>query len=135
MKVYLAGGFRSGWRDTVIAARPDYIYLNPQQHGLTDPGEYTALDLKAIADSQIIFAYLEADNPGGPNLALEMGFAFGLGASSINSLKRTIIFVDEKEKYYSMAKAIANEYFTSFGYALEYWKKVRFEVVESWHIK
>jgi hypothetical protein len=96
--VYLAGGFRSGWQDRVKLAAPLFNFFDPRSHGLENEAEYTLWDLEAIRASDWILAYLEAGNPGGYALALEVGFAKALG--------KTIIFVDEK----SGADAIAGRY-------------------------
>jgi nucleoside 2-deoxyribosyltransferase len=87
-KVYLAGGMRSGWQETVMAACPGVEWLDPRTHGLRDPKEYTAWDLQAVRDADVVFAYLEKSNPYGFNLAFEVGYAHALG--------KPIIFVDEK---------------------------------------
>ncbi len=63
--VYLAGGFKSRWQDTVKLKVPDIRYLDPRSHGLTRSEEYTAWDLAAIRQSDCVFANLEASNPAG----------------------------------------------------------------------
>jgi hypothetical protein len=86
--VYLAGGFASGWQDIVKARCPAAIYRDPRTHGLADPRDYTVWDLAAVREADILFAVLEATNPGGYALALEVGYAKGLG--------KYIVLVDEK---------------------------------------
>lgn len=88
MIVYLAGGMRSEWRERVKREVPGPIYLDPTQHGLENPAQYTAWDIEAITASDIVFAYFEAENPFGFNMAYEMGYAEALG--------KTILFVQEK---------------------------------------
>jgi len=88
LRVYLAGGFQSGWQDTVIRAVPSLDYFDPRSHGLKAKTEYTAWDLEAVRRSDCVFAYLEVANPGGYALALEIGFAKALG--------KFVILVDEK---------------------------------------
>jgi hypothetical protein len=88
ISVYLAGGFRSGWQDTVRARVPSVRYVDPRLHGLLRSDEYTTWDLEAIRRSDCVFAYLEGANPGGYALALEVGFAKALG--------KCVILVDEK---------------------------------------
>jgi nucleoside 2-deoxyribosyltransferase len=88
VKVYLAGGFQSGWQDKVTQAVPALDYFDPRSHGLKTKAEYTAWDLEAIRRSDCAFAYLESTNPGGYALALEVGFAKALG--------KFVILVDEK---------------------------------------
>lgn len=84
--VYLAGGFRSGWQAKVKSKLPSYIFLDPSQHNIEDPAEYTRWDLNAIRQSDIVIGYMESTNPGGYSLALEIGFARALG--------KTVLLVD-----------------------------------------
>lgn len=88
LRVYLAGGFQTGWQDAVMQAVPSLDYFDPRSHGLMSKTEYTAWDLEALRRSDCVFAYLEASNPGGYALALEIGFAKALG--------KFVILVDEK---------------------------------------
>jgi len=90
LKVYLAGGFRSSWQDTVIQEVNGLVFFDPRAHALSEKTEYTLWDLEAIRNCDILFGYFEADNPGGFALALEVGFAKALG--------KRIIFVDEKSR-------------------------------------
>jgi len=90
MRVYLSGGMQSNWQEKVIQEVPDIEFSNPATHGLEQPEQYTAWDLFKVAQSDIVFAYLEKDNPSGVGLALEIGYAKALG--------KLIIFVDEKEE-------------------------------------
>ena len=86
--VYLAGGFQSGWQEKLKTAFPKVEFKNPRAHGLKDKAQYTLWDLEAIRRCDIVFAYLEAGNPGGYALSLEVGFAKALG--------KRIVFVNEK---------------------------------------
>lgn len=108
--VYLAGGHYSGWQDTVKKQVTGFRYLDPRSHGISDPASYTAWDLSAIAASQLVFAFLEDDNPGGFGLALEVGYAKGIG--------KRVILVDEKSlaaktrgdrAYLEMVRAAADD--------------------------
>jgi hypothetical protein len=118
-KVYLAGGFRSGWQDRVIAGVSRFSFFDPRVHGLQDNGHYTLWDLEAIRRSDLVFAYLEATNPGGYALALEVGFAKALG--------KRIILVDEKGaadehagRSLGMAHAVADVSFRTFDEGFQY---------------
>lgn len=115
--VYLAGGFHSGWQQKVIVAIPAVQFKDPRTHGLKDKAAYTLWDLEAIRDCDLLFAYLEASNPGGYALALEVGFAKALG--------KRIIFVNEKHTADSsegralhMVEATADITFKSFDEGL-----------------
>lgn len=110
--VYLAGGFISGWQDVAMTACPDADYLDPRTHGLTEPSTYTAWDLNAIRECDIVFAVLEVTNPGGYALALELGYARSRG--------KYVILVDEKSsldpsirRYLAMLHAVSDEVYDS----------------------
>ena len=101
MKIYLAGGLKGGWRKTVKvnANYPDVKYLNPNEHELNIPSQYTNLDLNMIDHSDLVFGYLEENNPGGYNTIFELGYAIGK--------EIPIIFINEKpdwDKYIGMIK-------------------------------
>jgi len=121
-KVYLAGGFKSGWQNKIKGEAPLFEYLDPSLHNIDDPNEYTAWDLNAVKDSEIIFAYMESSNPAGYALCLEVGFAKALG--------KTILFVEEhpsksREKYFSMVRACSDKTFKDIELAIEYLKTLR----------
>jgi len=118
-RIYLAGGLVSNWQDTVIQAVPAARFLDPRTHGLRSPAAFTSWDLAAIRRCDILFAYLEANNPGGYALSLEMGFAKALG--------KHIVLVDEKSaadpgvaRVLTMVHATADVEFEDFGAAVHY---------------
>ena len=89
VKIYLAGGMNSDWQSKLIQKfGKEFIYFNPKDHLLNDSREYTPWDLFYIKNCDILFAYMEKENPSGIGLALEIGYAKALGI--------TIILVDEK---------------------------------------
>lgn len=102
--VYLAGGFKSGWQDVIVKQVPELLYIDPRSHGLKSKYDYTIWDTRAIRQSDIVFAYFESTNPGGYNLAFEVGFA--------HALQKTIILVDqtppEVARYIGMTQAVAH---------------------------
>lgn len=117
--VYLAGGFHSGWQDRVVDSMPSLKFFDPREHGLEAPSEYSLWDLEAIRQSDVVFAYLEATNPGGYALALEVGYARALG--------KHIVFVDEKSaveekggRYLAMVRTSADVVFHSFEEGLAF---------------
>jgi len=87
MKMYLSGGFKSGWQDDVIdrvkLMRPDAEFYDPRDHMMHDPVHWTKANLEAVADCDIIFVYQEADNPGIANNAFTIGYAHALGKKVI----------------------------------------------------
>jgi len=87
--VYLAGGMRSSWQERAVGALGEYArLLDPREHQLDAPTEFTRVDLDAIDASQMVFAYLETSNPGGYALAFELGYAKARG--------QIVVLVDEK---------------------------------------
>jgi nucleoside 2-deoxyribosyltransferase len=115
--IYLAGGFRSGWQKSVIQQLPGYSFLDPSQHNIQNPSEYTKWDLEAIRASDIVLGNMEATNPGGFSLALEIGFA--------RCLDKTVILVDQIEdpsisRYFEMVRQCSDFVFKSLDQAIEY---------------
>ena len=117
-KVYLAGGFRSNWQAQVAARLAvSFELLDPSAHNIQDPAEYTRWDLEAVRESDIVLANMEASNPGGYSLALEVGFAKALG--------KRIIMVDQVEepsvrRYFEMVRQCSDRVFPTLGDALDY---------------
>lgn len=120
-KVYLAGGLKSGWQDKVIDLfKDDFVFFNPLMHGLEgNSREYTTWDLHFLKQSDILFGYMEKDNPSGYGLALEIGFA--------KASNKTIILVDERSKedlhlakYYSMIHESCSVVFSSLEEGLRF---------------
>ena len=103
--VYLAGGFQSDWQDQVINACPQFKFNDPRSHNIQSPSDYTEWDLKAVSESDYIFAYMEDSNPGGYALALEIGYA--------KALNKKVIFVEEylsdnRNHRFNMVRACAD---------------------------
>jgi nucleoside 2-deoxyribosyltransferase len=74
--------------------------------------QYATLDLYHAKASDIVFGYLEADNPAGHGLAVECGYAKGLG--------KTVIIVNETKlddpmyRYKKFIEKSADIVFTNF---------------------
>lgn len=105
MKVYLAGGMKSGWQDKVIQAYPGIEFLDPRTHGLTDPMEYTQEDMRMIEEADVVFAYMEESNPGGYALGLEVGYALGLNKSVIWSDDLS----EQRGRYFNMLRCAVQD--------------------------
>lgn len=88
LKVFLSGRIDSSWQDKVIKEIPSLEYFDPRSHRLNTPTEYAAWDIHHVRIADILFGYMEKDNPSGYGLATEIGYAKGLG--------KTIILVDER---------------------------------------
>lgn len=113
MLIYLAGGFVSGWQDEVIAALSglEHVqFFDPREHKLHDPRDYTKRDLKAIDECDMVFAHMEPDNPGWPNLAFEVGYAHHAG--------KKIVLVNQKRRRYAEMLHVVSESFASLEAAL-----------------
>ena len=117
-KIYLAGGFRSNWQaQAVVRLSGAFELLDPSAHNIQDPVEYTRWDLEAVRQSDIVLANMEASNPGGYSLALEVGFAKALG--------KRIFMVDQVEepsvrRYFEMVRQCSERVFPTLGEALDY---------------
>lgn len=107
-RVYLAGGFRSGWQNQVKADLGGLVeFVDPSKHGINTTKNYTAWDLAAVDSCDLVFAFLEQSNPGGYALALEIGYAKGQG--------KTVIYVqepgsiaEERSKYLGMIQSASD---------------------------
>jgi nucleoside 2-deoxyribosyltransferase len=117
-KIYLAGGFRSHWQ-VLVAARltNSFELLDPSAHNIQDPVEYTRWDLEAVRESDIVLANMEASNPGGYSLAVEVGFAKALG--------KRIFVVDQVEdpsvsRYFEMVRQCSERVFPTLDEALDH---------------
>lgn len=106
MKVYLAGGMHGDWRDIYTdSVRADFY--DPKTHNLTVADEYTLWDLTAIEQCDVFLGFMEADNPSGLGLALEIGYAKALGKKIILVIEDG--FVDQhRYKYFLMAEECAD---------------------------
>jgi len=86
-KIYLSGGLNSNWQESILQdLEEEFIFYNPRNHGLNEAKLYTTWDLYHIKIADIVFAYMESDNPSGYGLTLEIGYAA--------ALNKTIILVD-----------------------------------------
>lgn len=125
-KVYLAGGMKSGWQEDLKELVGDnFIFFDPCKHNLSNPKEYSIWDSHFVKQCDILFAYMEYDNPSGIGLAYEIGLARGLG--------KTVILVDEKSLFnvpfegeFSIVSNCVDNYFTDIRYAAEYLKTFSF---------
>ena len=119
-KVYLAGTLNTSWQSKIIDRLKDkFIFYNPQDHNLGESHMYTVWDLHFLQKSDIVFAYLNKENPSGYGLTLEIGFA--------KALNKTIILVDEKslndssfEKNFRIVRESSSIVFDSLETGLEY---------------
>lgn len=118
VKIYLAGGMRSGWQDHVMkVVRQQFpklpiMFLDPRQHGANDEQVYTAWDLEGVRIADILFVYVEKDNPAGHGACLEIGYAQGL-----NTGKRIVSVFEQDHpqyRYFGMARVASDFHFDNF---------------------
>lgn len=120
-KVYLAGGLSSNWRNIIInQLENEFVFFNPKEHGLEGCSKaYTTWDLHFLRNSDILFGYMEKDNPSGYGLSLEIGYA--------NALGKTVILIDERseiddffEKRYRIVHSSSNIVFSSINEGVDF---------------
>jgi len=112
-KIFLSGGFHSNWQNSLISKYNDkFIFLNPREHGLMKPTDYTFWDIHFVRRCDILFAYMESSNPSGYGLAFEIGLAI--------ENKKTVILIDEKsltdpdfKKYFEIVRQSSTYLFNS----------------------
>lgn len=122
-KIFLSGGFRTNWQTKLIEPLQNkFVFYNPLDHALSSSAEYTAWDLFYVKKCDIVFAYMEASNPSGYGLMLEIGLAHGLG--------KTIVLVDERSgkdkefgRYFKMAHHVADVTFDTLTDGINYLSK------------
>lgn len=118
LAVYLSGGMRGeNWQARVIAELPECAFVNPRRHGLNEPRHYTASDLLGVRQCDIVLAYMQADNPSGIGLALEVGYAMALG--------KTVVLVDDSaNKYMQIVHAATQVQFGTLASAIAWLRSV-----------
>lgn len=117
MIVYLAGGMRSDWQDKVQEAVPSLDYINPQDNGTDFAKEYTLWDNLGVSRCDLLFAYLEKDNPSGIGLAYEIGRAIALG--------KPVILVDaQRTKYTAILRAAADITYADLQHGIQQLKRM-----------
>lgn len=117
-RVYLAGGFSSDWRKLVIT---HHELIDPKQK--EESGEWNlqtigTWDKFAIKTSDIVFAYIDRQNPSGFGTSCEIGYACALG-------KTVILVLEEehkihKDEYLDFLKNFADCVFETFESGLSY---------------
>ena len=123
-RVYLAGGMHNDWRKQVIESCHEFSFefYNPQNHGLISPDDYSTWDIHFIKQCDILFTYMDKENPSGYGLMLEIGYA--------KALNKTIIFVwqelGERDKYFEIAGHLADVRFLNLDMGIKFLKTLEF---------
>lgn len=111
-KVYLAGGMHSEWRHDVKQLE-GFKFFDPM--GYNDSlYEYGRRDLLAVKECDILFLYIDKDNPSGYGACVEAGYAKALGKTVISVLDRKhpkhdyiqFVGIVSDVVYYDLDKAI-----------------------------
>lgn len=121
MKVYLSGGFYTGWQDWVKICTPGHEYYDPRQD--TDQRynyRLTYEDLAGVDWCDLIFVYFEKSNPSGIGTAVEVGYGIGKG--------KRIVIVDDHDRIHGLLSACGERLFSSLEPAIKYLK----EIEEPW---
>ncbi len=136
-KIYLAGGMNdSNWQKEVIDSfkevnkkneKGEFVFYNPREHMLTESREYTIWDLFYVRKCDILFAYMQKENPSGFGLTLEVGYA--------KALDKPIILVDEKsedpifKKHFKIVRESASLVFNNLNDGILYLKNFKNGIV------
>ena len=122
-KVFLSGRLESEWQDKVIAEVCNLEFYDPRSHGLHSTRQYSIWDMYHIRQSDILFGYMEKENPSGYGLATEIGYARGLG--------KTVILVDERSpvdeqfrRYFAIAREASDVVFESLEQGITFLKSL-----------
>jgi nucleoside 2-deoxyribosyltransferase len=129
-KVYLSGGMNAtNWQGKVTKAfKEGYIFYNPRLHNLAQSKEYTIWDLFYVKNCDIVFAYMQEDNPSGYGLTLEIGYA--------TALSKPIILIDERSdtdssfgKYFKIVRESSSIVFNNLDEGIKFLKNLRNGIV------
>lgn len=126
-KVYLAGGFKSDWANSVKQCSDKIHFINPKdkeykngERITMNVNEYGKWDLHFIKQSDIVFVYVERTNTSCIGLSCEAGYAKGLGKTVITVLEphhETI-----KDSYLSFITQVSDIVFSNLKDGVEYLK-------------
>jgi len=126
-KVYLAGGFKSDWANSVRKCSDNIHFINPKdkefrngERIVMNVNEYGKWDLHYIRNSDILFVYVERTNTSCIGLCCEAGYAKGLGKTVITVLEPNHETI--KDNYLSFITQVSDIVFTNLEDGIEYLK-------------
>jgi len=126
-KVYLAGGFNSDWANNVRKCSDKIHFINPKEKEfkngeriVMNVNEYGKWDLHYIRNSDILFVYVERNNPSCIGLCCEAGYAKGLGKTVITVLEPNHEII--KDSYLSFITQVSDIVFTNLEDGIQYLK-------------
>lgn len=120
IKIYLAGGLRSGWQDKLKATLPQIDFISPldKDDKSMNVYEYGTWDLHHIKYCDLVFAYMEKTNPSGIGLSCEIGFAYGIGKTVIAVLEPENEYM--KDSYLQFIKKVSHLCFDNLEQGIKY---------------
>jgi nucleoside 2-deoxyribosyltransferase len=127
-RIYLAGGMHNNWRGIIYNGLGDrnsyYSFLDPMEHNLREPDQYTFWDLRAIEKCDILLGYMDKTNPSGYGLNLEIGYAKALGKTILLVVPTDFWRDDPRAKYFRMAETCADILVTTLYDAVRVLKEI-----------
>lgn len=122
-KVYLAGGFCGGWQINVKTQLKNcgFVFMDPSIKEIKETPsyiEYGVWGLHAVKNCDIVFAYMQKDNPSGVGLAVEIGYAKGLGKTVILVLEKNNKY--QKDKYLDFLRLVSDITFNDLQSGINY---------------
>lgn len=125
--VYLAGGFKTDWANDVIVNCPSIKFINPKDKEYKngerismDVQEYGLWDIHYIRQCEIVFVYVQNNNPSCIGLSCEAGYAKGLGKTVISVIEPNNQYI--KDSYLSFIGVVSDIVFTDIEHAIQYLK-------------
>lgn len=128
-KIYLAEGMRSNWQDQVMNIKryPDQTmtFYDPRNKNVENERklsleEYGTWDLHYIKQCDIVFGYMERDNPSGVGMACELGYAFCIGKTVITVIESGNLH--QEDRYIQFMKKVSHITFDTLEEGIEYLK-------------
>jgi nucleoside 2-deoxyribosyltransferase len=126
-KVYLAGGFKSGWGEKVKSSTKKIKWIDPKEKEYKNNirttlsvNEYGKWDLHFIKQCDILFVYVERTNIGVVGLCCEAGYAKGLGKTVITVLEPNHETI--KDKYLAFITQVSDIVFENLDDGINYLK-------------
>jgi len=137
--VYLAGGFYANdWQETVkdACSELDVKFFDPKEkeanlRKFTSEGDifkrpevYTFWDLNAIKSSDIVFVYIDRNNPAVGSL-VELGYAKGLGKTVISVIEKGRDEVNKTyDRYFEFARETVDINFDELEEGINFLKTI-----------
>jgi SAM-dependent methyltransferase len=89
MRVFLSGDTRGEWQSVLMNRFPTHEFFDPRTLSEEPPSVMARKELEWIDQADIIFAYLNKENPYGFGTSFEIGYSV--------ATRKAIIYVDEKQ--------------------------------------